>query len=132
MTVTYSITPPGGSWTTPDNGTYTVELGGSPITDADGDTVPTGPVGTFVVATAKIAITKYGLLYNRATKSYTGTIGLTNMGTAAFSGPLFVLFQLPVGAVLENATGTYPAPNGYAYLEISVSSLGVGQTRPYR
>ena len=59
FTVTYTITPPGGSWTSADNGTYTVELGGSPVSDTDGNTIPTGPVGTFQVETGQIAITKY-------------------------------------------------------------------------
>ena len=48
--VTYQITPPGGSWTAQDNGTYTVSLGGTPITDLTGNPVPAGSVGTFTVS----------------------------------------------------------------------------------
>ena len=48
--VTYQITPPGGAWTSADNGTYTVTLGGTPVTDLAGNPVPPGPVGTFTVS----------------------------------------------------------------------------------
>jgi hypothetical protein len=125
FTVTYKITPPGGSWTSADNGTYAVDLGGSPVSDTVGNTIPTGPLGTFMVQTGKIAITKYGLIHNPRTGLWTGTIKLTNTGTSAFSGPIFVLFNLPAGAVLANATGTY---NGMPYLEVVIGSLAAGAT----
>jgi hypothetical protein len=47
--VTYQITPPGGSWTTADNGTYTLNLVGTPVTDLSGNTVAAGTLGTFLV-----------------------------------------------------------------------------------
>jgi hypothetical protein len=125
FTITYSITPPGGSWTSADNGTYTVNLGGSPVNDSDGDTVPSGTLGNFQVETGKIAITKYGLIRNPRTGSWSGTIKLTNTGTSAFSGPIFILFNLPAGAVLLNASGTF---DGLPYLEVEISSLAAGAT----
>jgi hypothetical protein len=125
VTVTYTITPPGGSWSSADNGTYAISLGGSPITDADGDTVPTGPLGDFLVETGKISILKYGLVQNRATHFWSGKITLTNTGSSSFTGPIYVLFNLPAGAVLENAAGTY---DGLPYLEISAGSLAAGQS----
>ena len=48
--VTYEITPPGGSWSAADDGTYTVTLGGTPVTDLAGNPVATGTLGTFAVA----------------------------------------------------------------------------------
>jgi hypothetical protein len=127
FTVTYTITPPGGSWTAADNGTYTVELGGTtPIDATDGSTIPVGTVfGTFTVQTAQFSITKYSLLLNRKTHFYAGTISLTNTSNATISGPIFVLFDLPAGTILENATGTY---DGEPYLEINLppSGLAVG------
>ena len=125
ITVTYKITPPGGSWTTADDGTYTISLGGQPITDSQGQAVSTGTLGTFAVNTGKIAITKYGLIRNLKTNTWSGTIKLTNTGPMAFSGPIFVLFNLPAGAVLEDATGTY---DGMPYLEVNVASLAAGAT----
>ncbi len=49
FTVTYEITPPGGSWSPADNGTYSVTLGGSPVTDVDRTAIATGNVGSFAV-----------------------------------------------------------------------------------
>jgi hypothetical protein len=95
FTVTYQITPPGGSWVTADNGTYSVVLGGLPVSDSEGDTVPAGPLGTFQVETGRITITKYGLTRNVKTGTWSGTIKLTNTGDATFSGPIFILSTCP-------------------------------------
>jgi hypothetical protein len=122
-TVTYQITPPEGSWTSADNGACSVDLGGTVIKDIDGNAVAQGTLGTFLVETADIGITKFGLLKNRNTGFDTGMIKLTNNGTSAFSGPIFVRFSLAAGVVLENAAGTY---NGLPYLEVSVASLAPG------
>jgi len=126
FTVTYMITPPGGSWTSAHNGTYSISLGGSPITDINGTPIPTGTVGTFSVETASISVTRFGLILNHHTGFFSGTIFLKNSGSSAFSGPLFLVFDnLTSGAVLENATGTY---GGNDYLEISVGTVAPGQT----
>jgi len=125
FTVTYQITPPGGKWTSADNGTYTVNLSGSPVTDVGGSPIASGTLGTFAVQTGKIAINKYGLLHNPRTGLWSETVTLTNAGSSAFSGPIFILFNLPPGVILENATGTF---NGMAYLEVNTSRLAAGQT----
>ncbi|HLN32363.1 MAG TPA: right-handed parallel beta-helix repeat-containing protein [Gemmataceae bacterium] len=125
FTVTYQITPPGGKWTSADNGTYSVNLGGSPVTDLAGTPVATGTLGTFAVETGKIAINKYGLIHNPKTGLWSGMINLTNAGSSAFSGPIFVLFNLPPGVILENAAGTY---GGMPYLEVNIASLAAGKT----
>ena len=65
FTVTYTITPPGGKWTSADNGTYTVNLGGSPVSDTDGNTIPIGTVGSFAVETGLINYTRSGVVYKR-------------------------------------------------------------------
>jgi hypothetical protein len=123
FTVNYTITPPRGQWTSADNGTYTVTFGGTPVTDTNGTPIPAGSVGTFEVETAKIAIFKFGLLPNRRTGLWSGTIHLQNTGDSAFSGPIFVLFTPPAGVILENATGTY---GGLPYLKINVDTLAAG------
>jgi hypothetical protein len=124
--VTYEITPPGGSWTSADNGTYSVSLGGKPVEDADGQPIPGGTLGSFEVETGKIAIVKYGLIRNPRTGTWSGTIKVVNTGTSAFSGPIFILFALPSGAVLENANGTY---GGLPYLEVNVATLAAGASQ---
>ena len=97
----------GRPWTSADNGTYTINLGGSPVSDTDGNTIPTGTLGTFDVETAKIAIFKFGLIPNRRTGFWSGTILLQNTGSSAFSGPMFVLFTLPSGATSRMPPVTY-------------------------
>ncbi len=126
FTVTYTITPPGGSWTSADNGTYSISLGGSPISDINGTPVPTGTVGTFSVGTASINVARFGLILNHHTGLFSGTVFFTNTGTSAFTGPLFLVFNnLTSGAILENATGTF---GGNFYLEINVGTIVPGQT----
>ncbi len=46
-TATYSITGPGGSFTTAANGTYTVVLLPNAVSDTSGNAVPAGALGTF-------------------------------------------------------------------------------------
>ncbi len=70
-------------------------------------------------------INKFGLSHKLGTGLWTGSITLTNTGTSAFSGPIFILFDLPGGAMLENATGTY---GKQPYLEVNVASLAAGAT----
>ena len=113
--------------------------GGATFTVQTPNTVPTGQV---VTATAtdpsgdtsefspdsvgfSIRINKLGLARNVKTGFWTGNITLTNTGSSALSGPIFILFDLPPGDVLENATGTY---DGMAYLEVNVTSLAAGAT----
>ena len=127
ITVTYMITPPGGSWTAVDNGNYSISLTGSPVTDAEGQTIADGTVGNFQVQVAKIVINKYGLTRNPITHLWSGTIKLTNTSDAAISGPIFVLFNLPGGAILENATGTYGST---PYLEVNVPGGSLAMARP--
>ena len=55
-TVTYQITPPGGSWTASPNGVYTVSLGAARPTDLAGNAVATATVGTFSVTAGSNAI----------------------------------------------------------------------------
>ncbi len=51
-TVTYTFTPPGGTWNVADNGAYTVQINANEIVDIDSTplSVPAGIVGTFQVA----------------------------------------------------------------------------------
>ena len=41
-TATYQITPPGGTWNTADNGTYTVTMQTNQVSDTSGNYVPSG------------------------------------------------------------------------------------------
>ncbi len=125
FTVTYEIVPLGGSWTSADNGSYSVDVNGTPITETVGDPAANGNIATFKVETASIGITKHGLTRNVRTGTWSGTINLTNTGSSAFIGPIFILFKLPPGVVLENASATV---DGMEYIELDVASLAAGQT----
>jgi hypothetical protein len=51
-TVSFSITPPGGSWNSADSGTYTISVEGNKLGDGAGNFIPAGVLGTFQVSIA--------------------------------------------------------------------------------
>ncbi|MFB2938596.1 GDSL-type esterase/lipase family protein [Aerosakkonemataceae cyanobacterium BLCC-F154] len=48
-TATYRIDAPDGSWDSADNGSYTVSLASSQVEDTDGNSIPSGDLGSFQV-----------------------------------------------------------------------------------
>jgi uncharacterized delta-60 repeat protein len=50
VTATYSVVAPGGSWNDVDNGTYTVALQGSAVTDSAGNPAAPAVLGSFTLA----------------------------------------------------------------------------------
>ena len=48
-TVTYSLVPPGGSWDSGDNGSYSIIMQAARVVDTLGNPVPAGSKGTFTV-----------------------------------------------------------------------------------
>jgi hypothetical protein len=49
FTVTYQMTPLGGTWVAPTIGTYDIVLGGTPLIDLAGNAIATGTIGSFTV-----------------------------------------------------------------------------------
>jgi uncharacterized repeat protein (TIGR01451 family) len=93
-------------------------------------TAPTSPAtyaAAFNVAvpvTNQVSEIASGLLYNRVTHVFSGTLTVTNNG-AAISGPIELLFQnLTPGVTLLNAAGSY---QGSPFLSIA-NGLGPGQS----
>ena len=87
-----------------------------------------GPALTAKLLTApQVAISTSGLAYSRATKSFTGTVTLTNKGPAAIAGPFqIVLLGLSQGATLTNAAGSFA---GAPFLTlIGTPSLASGES----
>ena len=82
-----------------------------------------------VSVSASVHVTASGLVYSHASKEFTGTITVTNKGTAAISGPISVVITgLPSSVRLDNATGTLGL-NGYPYIRVlSSGSLNKGQS----
>jgi hypothetical protein len=76
--------------------------------------------------TGSVRIARSGLTMNRFTQKYTGTVTITNTGTAALPGPLqFRLGGLTSGVTLDNATG---AKDGVPYITLGGAELAPGQS----
>jgi predicted extracellular nuclease len=78
----------------------------------------------FVDVTGSVKIARSGLVVNRLTSKYSGSVTFTNTTGAALAGPLqFRLDGLSAGVTLDGATGTQ---NGAPYITLPVSSLAPG------
>jgi hypothetical protein len=113
-------------------GSHTYATGGSyklSVTLYTGDTesVANPTVNVANDVTSQVTYKASGLVYNRATKEYGGTITLTNNGTTTISGELYIVFTgLPAGVTLANASGT--DDNGNPYLLVNVGTLARGKS----
>jgi hypothetical protein len=76
--------------------------------------------------TGSVGNTASGLVYSRASKTWTGTVTITNTSESTLDGPFqLVLTGLPSGATLANAAGAY---NGSPYISVSAAtSLAANQ-----
>ncbi len=71
----------------------------------------------FADVTGSVQTTSSGLVLNRATQLFTGTVTLVNTSGAALAGPLTLSFDgLTSGVTLKNATGT---KNGAPYITVA-------------
>jgi len=79
-----------------------------------------------VEVTSRTKVNASGILLNRATGRYNGTISVTNTGAAALTGPVYVFFKnLPAGVTLPDL----PQYNGVPYATINLpSGLATGAT----
>jgi hypothetical protein len=80
--VTYQITPPGGSWTVADDGTYSVNLGGGAVTDLAGNAVAAGSLGTFSVQIDTVM----RAVLTGPSDGYSGVAGQTRNYTLSVTG----------------------------------------------
>jgi predicted extracellular nuclease len=79
---------------------------------------------TFANVTASFSALRSGLVLNRVTGKYTGSVTLTNTSGAPVNGPFQVrLDSLPAGVTLDNATGTN---GGAPYITVSNASIAAG------
>jgi hypothetical protein len=104
FTVTYEITPPGGSWTSADNGTYSVTLGGSPVRDVDGNPVATGTVGTFSVVTSGDGVTRHTSVLQPETAAWSDQTVLTSSSPWGSSAPTLMVLVLPPAVSFDDGT----------------------------
>lgn len=81
---------------------------------------------TFTDVSASVSVAKSGLVVNRTTGKYTGTVSFTNTSGAVINGPLqFKLDGLTAGVTLDNKTGTQ---DGAPYITLSAGSIAPGAT----
>jgi uncharacterized repeat protein (TIGR01451 family) len=80
-----------------------------------------------VVPSTQVSTTASGLLFSRVTRTFNGTVTVTNISGAAVVGPLSILLTaLPSGVTPANATGTF---NGSPFLAIpGTATLAAGQS----
>lgn len=79
---------------------------------------------TFVDVTAQVATYSSGLTFKRKTKTYEGTITITNTSATAIAGPLQLeLGSLSAGVTLVNASGNH---GGNPYITTAVAGLAPG------
>jgi len=107
FTVTYEITPPGGSWSPADNGTYLVTLGGSPVTDIDGTAIASGNVGSFAAIIQSIIVL-----------DHTAGGALTVSGNASI--------DIPGGVFVDSSSTSALSASGNAQVKASVIDVHGG------
>lgn len=72
--------------------------------------------------TSQLNLQRSGLVLNRATQLFTGTVKITNTGGHNIGAQLQVLFEgLPAGVTLANATGTR---RGVPYIQLNALAAG--------
>jgi hypothetical protein len=76
---------------------------------------------------SKVSITSSGLVYNRATGIYTGTLTIKNTSASAIAGPIEIVFStLNPGVSVANATGQYGGKP--FFIVAGGNSLAAGQS----
>jgi hypothetical protein len=109
--------------TTLSNGPHQLEVR---AVDADNN-VDSAPLRSFTLdnpvnITAQLSWYASGLVYNRATQSFNGTLKLSNNTAGAIAGPVYlVLDGLPSGVTLQNASGLR---NGKPYITLGGLAAG--------
>jgi len=139
ITANYQIIPPDGDWNQSPLGTYTVNLGGSPVTGVSGGQAPSGSVGTFQVNVAVKLIVEVPQSDTTVPEDATIPVeveavgasgnpdpGENGPGTIQYNGIVVDNFSLQNGAA--STTITAPNQSGRFELEASVNALGSAGT----
>jgi hypothetical protein len=90
------------------------------------ETLGHGVARLLIVDPAYVSTTASGLAYSRVSKTYIGTVTITNISRYTFNGPFYIVFtSLTGGVTLANASGTY---YGSPYITVNTTSLAAGQS----
>jgi uncharacterized repeat protein (TIGR03803 family) len=83
-------------------------------------------VGLGPLPPSEVATKASGLAYSRVSRTFNGTVTITNISGSTISGPFQVLFTvLTAGVTLANANGDF---SGSPYLTTKAASLAPGQS----
>ncbi len=78
-----------------------------------------------VEVTSRTRVNASAVALNRATGRYNGTITVTNTGSTALTGPVYVFFTLPTGVTLPD----FPTSGGRPYATVNLpGGLAPGAT----
>jgi uncharacterized protein len=112
-----------------------VLFGGGAIVYANGYTFPdyndtwvyySASSPATMLSSAQVSTTASGLGYSRVSKTFVGSVTITNVSGSTINGPFQIVFaSLTGGVTLSNASSVY---NGSPYITISVSNLAAGQS----
>ncbi|TFW21163.1 ExeM/NucH family extracellular endonuclease [Massilia arenosa] len=92
--------------------------------DHDPVVVSLNLAATFTDVTSAVQVARSGILLNRATGKYTGTVTIKNVSSAPITGPVQLqLNGLPAGVTLSNASGSH---NGVPYITVTGGNLAPG------
>ena len=121
VVATYVITPPGGSWDSSDDGTYTVNLQSGEVADTAGNTASAANVGNFIVnIAAPVSPTPaVPALLASSDSGVSSSDGLTNRNNSSSGTKL----QFSVGGTVAGATITL-----YADGNVIGSAVAAGAT----
>jgi hypothetical protein len=97
------------------------------VTGINGTTITSTSAPPILLRNGQITVTSSGLAYSRATQTYSSTVTIKNVGTAAIAGPIQVVVDsLTSGVTIANASGTF---GGWSYVTVpAVGSLAPGQS----
>jgi hypothetical protein len=124
VTTTSSTTVPAGNVISETPAAGTSVTSGSAVSLVVSSGPPTAPPPVNI--SNSVSQTGSGLVYSRVSKTFSGTITVTNTGSTTLSGPFqLVLTGLPSGVTLNNATGTF---NGSPFITLAPSTLAPGQS----
>ncbi|MFL5329957.1 MAG: hypothetical protein ACJ8C4_13715 [Gemmataceae bacterium] len=106
-TATYKITPPGGTWDYADNGSYSVVMQASQVTDTAGNNVASGTLGSFNVTITPPTVT--GVTFGDGTnqRSTVRRIVVTFSEAVNFMGDVtsaFTVHRAGTGGAVGNVT----------------------------
>ncbi len=119
----FSVTAGGNYTVTPSQSGYIFSPSSQTFNNLSGNQTANFNV-TASNVTNQMSVTRSGLIYSRTTRTFNGTVTITNTGNQPVSAPLQLVFaNLTSGVDVVNKTGTF---QGSPYITASVSSLAPG------